>query len=107
VVKIDRIVIFKMAAATVLDFQKFQNLTVCPHIGLSHQTATVQPVIYACWSKRAADWLCFCSVSIDMNEALIVNVFVASNVSTTIDPFWDISLDLGPPDFQGWFSHCP
>jgi len=34
---------------------------------------------------------------------LIVHLCVASNVSTTIDPFWDISLDLGPPDFEGWF----
>ena len=27
--------------------------------------------------------------------------FDYSNVSTTIDPFWDISLDLGPPDAEG------
>jgi len=33
-----------------------------------------------------------------------------SNVSTTIDPFWDISLDLGPPDSEAGNSsfcyHC-
>jgi len=32
---------------------------------------------------------------------------LTSNVSTTIDPFWDISLDLGPPDFEGRACvHC-
>jgi len=30
-----------------------------------------------------------------------VSVCDVSNVSTTIDPYWDISLDLGPPDFEG------
>jgi len=28
-----------------------------------------------------------------------------NNVSTTIDPFWDISLDLGPPESEGGFKN--
>ena len=32
---------------------------------------------------------------------LTLAVCLCRNVSTTIDPFWDISLDLGPPDFEG------
>jgi len=43
----------------------------------------------------------------EMCEAIAVCLTVClsvchiSNVSTTIDPYWDISLDLGPPDFEG------
>ena len=38
------------------------------------------------------------------NHLHFVDMLGCSNVSTTIDPFWDISLDLGPTEAETGLS---